>query len=78
MYFLQEKPNQTLKVIRKTILVIYEAKCIILVCFVCRRGNDSQLAAVRLKKELPQIEICDMKGGLHGWAKAVDSTFPVY
>ncbi|KAJ2942459.1 hypothetical protein O0L34_g16065 [Tuta absoluta] len=51
------------------------------VTFVCRRGNDSQLAA---QKVLDQLEepyrqhVKDLTGGLHAWAKLVDEDFPVY
>ncbi|XP_065352154.1 adenylyltransferase and sulfurtransferase MOCS3 [Cloeon dipterum] len=48
------------------------------VCFVCRRGNNSQLAAARYKEEFPEDAVVDMKGGLHNWAKVIDQRFPVY
>ncbi|XP_050360176.1 adenylyltransferase and sulfurtransferase MOCS3 [Nymphalis io] len=51
------------------------------VTFICRRGNDSQIAA---KKVLDVIEdeykekIRDLTGGLHAWSKYVDGAFPIY
>ncbi|CAG9790528.1 unnamed protein product [Diatraea saccharalis] len=51
------------------------------VVFICRRGNDSQIAA---KKVLDAIEdshrgkVADLTGGLHAWARNVDKDFPVY
>ncbi|XP_045456258.1 adenylyltransferase and sulfurtransferase MOCS3 [Melitaea cinxia] len=51
------------------------------VTFICRRGNDSQIAA---KKVLDLLEdehkekITDLTGGLHAWSKYVDGEFPVY
>ncbi|XP_030033681.2 adenylyltransferase and sulfurtransferase MOCS3 isoform X4 [Manduca sexta] len=51
------------------------------VTFICRRGNDSQIAA---KKVLDVIgeehsrKIKDLTGGLHAWSKHVDRQFPVY
>ena len=64
------------------------------VVVVCRRGNDSQLAAKLLKEQLrttletgectnlqkpgSDLFIQDIIGGLHVWAKRIDSDFPVY
>ncbi|KAK6183525.1 hypothetical protein SNE40_010995 [Patella caerulea] len=47
---------------------------------VCRRGNDSQSAVNTLKQQLldNNIEIKDIKGGLHSWSKNVDHNFPQY
>ncbi len=47
---------------------------------VCRRGNDSQLAVQALQKSFAgrNIQIRDIVGGLHSWARTVDPTFPVY
>ena len=54
---------------------------------VCRRGNDSQIAVSLLKSTLMKdvvkdddamICVKDIVGGLHAWAKRIDSTFPVY
>uniref|UniRef100_A0A1B6GCA4 Ubiquitin activating enzyme 4 n=1 Tax=Cuerna arida TaxID=1464854 RepID=A0A1B6GCA4_9HEMI len=51
-----------------------------LVCMVCRRGNDSQLAVKRLQPLLfdSNIKLLDLKGGLHSWAAKVDPQFPAY
>uniref|UniRef100_A0A1B6IGC9 Adenylyltransferase and sulfurtransferase MOCS3 homolog n=1 Tax=Homalodisca liturata TaxID=320908 RepID=A0A1B6IGC9_9HEMI len=51
-----------------------------LVCMVCRRGNDSQLAVKRLQPLLfdSAIELRDLIGGLHSWAAKVDPQFPAY
>uniref|UniRef100_A0A1B6LZH7 Adenylyltransferase and sulfurtransferase MOCS3 homolog n=1 Tax=Graphocephala atropunctata TaxID=36148 RepID=A0A1B6LZH7_9HEMI len=51
-----------------------------LVCMVCRRGNDSQLAVKRLLPLLTDssLELTDLKGGLHNWAASVDPHFPAY
>ncbi|WVQ76822.1 hypothetical protein IAR50_006496 [Cryptococcus sp. DSM 104548] len=49
--------------------------------FICRRGNDSQLAAVALRKVFPADErtsVRDVRGGLKSWGKEVDVNFPVY
>lgn len=47
---------------------------------VCRRGNDSQIAAARLQKLLTDsnIDVKDITGGLHAWTKNVDPEFPIY
>jgi len=47
---------------------------------VCRRGNDSQLAVQSLKTKFAgrNIQIRDIVGGLHSWARTVDPTFPIY
>ncbi|TMW42889.1 hypothetical protein DOY81_012031 [Sarcophaga bullata] len=44
----------------------------------CRRGNDSQLAAQHLTKALPNRKIYDIKGGLYSWHYKIDSNFPIY
>ncbi|XP_068627238.1 adenylyltransferase and sulfurtransferase MOCS3 [Battus philenor] len=49
--------------------------------FVCRRGNDSQLAAklvLDLISEDSRGLVKDLVGGLHAWAETVDKNFPVY
>lgn len=49
--------------------------------FVCRRGNDSQLAANRmigLLTPISSIRIYDIIGGMHAWTDEVDKTFPKY
>ncbi|CAH0698220.1 unnamed protein product [Spodoptera exigua] len=51
------------------------------VIFICRRGNDSQVAAKLVLDKLPvvhQSKVKDMAGGLHAWAEKVDKNFPVY
>lgn len=45
---------------------------------VCRLGNDSQLAVTALRQEGMTGVLKDLVGGLKGWSKEVDSTFPVY
>lgn len=47
---------------------------------VCRRGNDSQLAAKKLQEHLHEngIIVKDIIGGLHAWAAKIDPEFPVY
>ncbi|KAL9629975.1 MAG: hypothetical protein Q9204_004973 [Flavoplaca sp. TL-2023a] len=46
---------------------------------VCRRGNDSQLAATMLKRRKTDFDyIVEIKGGLEAWRKDVDPTFPDY
>ncbi|KHN73745.1 Adenylyltransferase and sulfurtransferase MOCS3 [Toxocara canis] len=52
------------------------------VCVICRRGNDSQLAVIWLRKALKQFcdrdRIVDVQGGYEAWAQLVDPSFPVY
>ena len=47
---------------------------------VCRRGNDSQVAVQKLKNHFKSdsIQFKDITGGLHAWAKHIDTNFPVY
>lgn len=47
--------------------------------FICRHGNDSQLAVCKLKTT-PGYEgvVRDIKGGLTAWSKEVDLGFPEY
>ena len=54
-----------------------------LVVFVCRLGNDSQLAADALRSaavdsEKSGTEVVDLVGGLRSWTLNVDPQFPVY
>jgi len=45
---------------------------------ICRRGNDSQEGVRELRKLLPEVDVFDVVGGLHAWAKTVDNDFPIY
>jgi len=45
---------------------------------ICRRGNDSQEGVREVKKLLPEVDVRDIVGGLHAWAKTVDKDFPIY
>lgn len=47
---------------------------------ICRRGNDSQIAAKWLINELKEshILIHDIVGGLHSWTNNIDINFPKY
>ncbi|KAI4241177.1 MAG: hypothetical protein L6R40_004713 [Gallowayella cf. fulva] len=46
---------------------------------ICRRGNDSQMAAKLLKEQRTDFDfIVDIKGGLEAWRREVDPTFPNY
>ena len=53
-----------------------------LTVFICRLGNDSQIAADAVRQvqdsQASAGEIVDLVGGLRGWANDVDSRFPVY
>ena len=53
-----------------------------LTVFVCRLGNDSQIAADAVRQlkgsQTSTGEIVDLVGGLRSWANDVDSQFPVY
>jgi len=50
--------------------------------FICKKGNDSQLAAASLRKRLVEMGqqgiVRDVRGGLVQWAKGVDREFPLY
>ncbi|WWD07897.1 hypothetical protein V865_006004 [Kwoniella europaea PYCC6329] len=48
------------------------------VIFLCRRGNDSQIAAEALRKISGEKRIRDVKGGLRAWSREIDPEFPVY
>ncbi|WVN88682.1 uncharacterized protein L203_103895 [Cryptococcus depauperatus CBS 7841] len=50
------------------------------IVFICRRGNDSQVAAAALRASLSKtdgIRIRDVRGGLVSW-REVDPNFPIY
>ncbi|XP_038220504.1 adenylyltransferase and sulfurtransferase MOCS3 [Zerene cesonia] len=56
-------------------------KCTSQVTFICRRGNDSQIAAKRVLdviEDKHKNKIKDLTGGLHAWSKYIDHDFPVY
>ena len=52
------------------------------VVFVCRRGNDSLIAANALRTSLDARKqtgrVADVVGGLVAWSREVDPEFPVY
>ncbi|OCF59031.1 adenylyltransferase and sulfurtransferase [Kwoniella mangroviensis CBS 10435] len=48
------------------------------VIFLCRRGNDSQIAAEALRKISGEKRIRDVKGGLRAWSREIDPEFPIY
>ncbi|KJE96184.1 molybdopterin synthase sulfurylase [Capsaspora owczarzaki ATCC 30864] len=48
------------------------------VVLVCRRGNDSQLAARLLKSTLGLDQVVDIAGGLEEWSRCVDPDLPMY
>lgn len=48
------------------------------VVFICRRGNDSQLAVQQFKQLLPGKRVRDLVGGLRAWAKSIDKEMPIY
>lgn len=48
------------------------------VVFLCRRGNDSQLAAASLRAARPGSNITDVRGGLTAWTRKIDARFPTY
>ncbi|XP_045783434.1 adenylyltransferase and sulfurtransferase MOCS3 [Maniola jurtina] len=56
-------------------------ECTSYVTFICRRGNDSQIAAKRVLDVLEENQrsrVKDLSGGLHAWSAHVDNEFPVY
>ena len=55
-----------------------ELKHIQLSCMVSRRGNDSQEGVREVMKLLPEVDVRDIVGGLHAWAKTIDKDFPIY
>ncbi|XP_013140451.1 PREDICTED: adenylyltransferase and sulfurtransferase MOCS3 isoform X2 [Papilio polytes] len=51
------------------------------VTFICRRGNDSQIAAKMVLDHINEDhkeKIKDLIGGLHSWSENIDHEFPVY
>jgi len=48
------------------------------VVFLCRRGNDSQVAAAKLRTVRPGAVVQDVRGGLGAWSRHVDTKFPIY
>ena len=50
------------------------------VIFICRRGNDSQLAVQQFRQSNPQFsgQVRDLIGGLRAWASEIDEDMPIY
>ena len=48
------------------------------IVFICRRGNDSQLAVQQFKHLLLGKRVRDLIGGLRAWAKLIDTEMPIY
>lgn len=48
------------------------------VYFICRLGNDSQIAADAVRSMNHGVVAKDLIGGLRAWTKDVDPNFPVY
>lgn len=50
------------------------------VFIICRRGNDSQIAAHKLIEEMADstVKVYDVIGGLHAWTNEIDAHFPKY
>jgi adenylyltransferase and sulfurtransferase len=48
------------------------------IVFICRRGNDSQLAVQQFKRLFPGKRVRDLIGGLRSWAKSIDEEMPIY
>jgi adenylyltransferase/sulfurtransferase len=54
--------------------------------FLCRRGNDSLVSALALRRALDEVDpenargwrIRDVIGGVRAWSRDVDPGFPVY
>lgn len=53
-------------------------KIFVSVYFLCRRGNDSQLAVKKFQTFYPNLSAKDIIGGLHEWTNIIDSNFPKY
>lgn len=66
---------------RKALIERIKTQKIPQVFVICRRGNDSQIAAKKLMDELTDddsIPIRDVIGGLHAWTNQIDENFPKY
>lgn len=65
---------------RKALVNRIKTEHIPLVYVVCRRGNDSQIAAKTLLEETKDCDakIFDIIGGLHAWTNQIDNNFPKY
>lgn len=48
------------------------------VYFICRLGNDSQLATNAVRSVTEETSVKDLIGGLKAWTREVDPNFPVY
>lgn len=65
---------------RKALIDRIKGEQIPQVFVICRRGNDSQIAAKKLIDELADctVKIYDIIGGLHAWTNQIDEHFPKY
>ncbi|XP_028173680.1 adenylyltransferase and sulfurtransferase MOCS3 isoform X2 [Ostrinia furnacalis] len=74
-------PSDSLRGGRLVELLDEVRRCARKVVFICRRGNDSQIAAqavIDAIEDPHKDKIADLKGGLHAWSKEVDNNFPIY
>jgi adenylyltransferase and sulfurtransferase len=46
--------------------------------FICKLGNDSQLAVDAFRSVAKEGVVKDLVGGLRAWANEVDPNFPIY
>lgn len=65
---------------RKILVDRIKAEKIPQIYLICRRGNDSQVAAKQLSEDLTDagVRIHDVVGGLHAWTNQIDEHFPKY
>lgn len=65
---------------RKALVSRIKSENIPKICVICRRGNDSQIAAKKLIEELGDdgAQVYDVVGGLHAWTNQIDENFPKY
>ena len=78
LYDIQNEPLQALAKIRKTREKLSTSYDKTPVYFICRFGNDSQLAMHQLCETASDLQARDVRGGLDAWRREVDPRFPEY
>jgi len=72
--------DEVMQLVKEWRMVAKEAGAMTELILLCRRGNDSQIAASELREVMAKegVRVRDVAGGLHAWARDVDRDFPVY
>ena len=78
LYEIQNQPQDAIGQIHRSSAMLLNSDHNVPIYFICRFGNDSQLAVDHLCKSTPDLPARDIRGGLNAWRREIDSGFPDY